>query len=203
MSGGDKKGKPDALRSAVGMSGFDATPAAVVPSASPAAADSAGAGNAEGMERAERMNPECDGSGNVGYKLKLVRPTAARVEHLTTQMKWRIAEGGGEAIYELGVDDSGVPTGMSKEELAETLHTLKTMAAKLGASVTMLRQRVGISGTVAEVLVRARESDAAIETRVAAIGNVDSGKSTLWRAEPRWKGQWSWLRSYAPVQAQA
>jgi len=160
----------DALRSTVGMSGDEGVPAAVV---------TPNPGGEGAMERAEQMNPECDGSGNVEYKLKLVRPSESRLEHLTTQMKWRIAEGGGEAIYELGVEDSGVPSGMSKEELNETLHSLKIMAGKLGASITLLRQRSGISGTVAEVLVRARESDAAIETRVAAIGNVDSGKSTL------------------------
>ena len=131
------------------------------------------------MERAERLSPECDGSGNVEYKLKLVNPSASRVEHLTTQMKWRLAEGGGEAIYELGVDDSGVPTGMTAAELAETLATLRTMAGKLGASLTVLRERIGLAGTVAEVLVRTRDGGVAIETRVAALGNVDSGKSTL------------------------
>ena len=131
------------------------------------------------MERAERLSPECDGSGNVEYKLKLVKPSASRLEHLTTQMKWRLAEGGGEAIYELGVDDSGVPTGMTAAELGETLATLRTMAGKLGASLTVLRERIGLAGTVAEVLVRTRDGGAAIETRVAALGNVDSGKSTL------------------------
>jgi len=176
-----KNNKTDPLRSTVG---FDTAPASVVPDAKPAENAAASTGNDSGngtekMERAEKMNPECDGSGNVEYKLKLIKPTAERIEHLTTQMKWRIAEGGGEAIYEIGVDDSGVPTGLSKEDLRETLHTLRTMASKLGASVTVLRQRVGISGTVAEILVRAREGDAAIETRVAAIGNVDVGKSTL------------------------
>ena len=131
------------------------------------------------MERAERLSPECDGSGNVEYKLKLVNPSASRVEHLTTQMKWRLAEGGGEAIYELGVDDSGVPTGMTAAELKETLATLRTMAGKLGASLTVLRERIGLAGTVAEVLVRTHDGGVAIETRVAALGNVDSGKSTL------------------------
>ena len=31
--------------------------------------------------------------GNIEYKLKLVSPTSARLEHLVTQMKWRLREG--------------------------------------------------------------------------------------------------------------
>ncbi|KAM7287645.1 hypothetical protein ISCGN_031336 [Ixodes scapularis] len=31
--------------------------------------------------------------GNVEYKLKLVSPSQSRLEHLVTQMKWRLREG--------------------------------------------------------------------------------------------------------------
>ena len=41
--------------------------------------------------------------GNVEYKLKLIEPTSTRFEQLVTQLKWRLAEGGGEAIYELSL----------------------------------------------------------------------------------------------------
>ena len=41
--------------------------------------------------------------GNTEYKLKLVDPTPERIQHLTTQLKWRLAEGSNEAIYEVGV----------------------------------------------------------------------------------------------------
>ena len=34
-------------------------------------------------------------------------PTAERLEHLITQLKWRLGEGMGEAIYEVGVEDNG------------------------------------------------------------------------------------------------
>lgn len=39
--------------------------------------------------------------GNTEYKLKLLSPTAERFQHLVTQMKWRLAEGAGEAIYQV------------------------------------------------------------------------------------------------------
>ncbi len=34
-------------------------------------------------------------TGNVEYKLKLVNPSDQRLEHLVTQMKWRLREGQG------------------------------------------------------------------------------------------------------------
>lgn len=34
-------------------------------------------------------------------------PTPERIEHLITQLKWRLGEGMGEAIYEVGVEDNG------------------------------------------------------------------------------------------------
>lgn len=45
--------------------------------------------------------------GNIEYKLKLINPSKQRLDHLVTQLKWRLNEGNGEAIYEIGVTDSG------------------------------------------------------------------------------------------------
>ena len=66
--------------------------------------------------------------GNVEYKLKLINPTDVRLEHLVTQMKWRLQEGQGEAIYKVGVEDNGACTGLTKDELEATMATLRTMA---------------------------------------------------------------------------
>ena len=69
--------------------------------------------------------------GNVEYKLKLINPTRSRLEHLITQMKWRLQEGHGEAIYKIGVEDNGVCAGLSENEMKSTMETLKTMAERL------------------------------------------------------------------------
>lgn len=119
--------------------------------------------------------------GNVEYKLKLVNPSKLRFEHLVTQMKWRLREGHGEAIYEIGVEDSGLLTGLSNAELSASLDTLRSMAKKLGATTTVLRERMVENGRqVAEVLVRKIPDDQHnIEVRVAVMGSADAGKSTL------------------------
>ena len=45
-------------------------------------------------------------------------------------MKWRLREGQGEAIYEIGVEDNGLLTGLNKEELQSSLQTVQKMAQK-------------------------------------------------------------------------
>eukprot|EP00112_Aurelia_sp_Birch-Aquarium-sp1_P000843 Seg1080.7 transcript_id=Seg1080.7/GoldUCD/mRNA.D3Y31 product="GTP-binding protein 2" protein_id=Seg1080.7/GoldUCD/D3Y31 len=129
------------------------------------------------------LPPEVE-EGNIEYKLKLVNPTATRIEHLVTQMKWRLQEGGGEAIYEIGVEDNGTLTGLTKEELDWSLRTIDTLAGRLDAATTIVRKQEINDGTITryatEVLVRKIPDDQEfVDIRVAVIGNVDVGKSTL------------------------
>ena len=48
-----------------------------------------------------------------------------------TQMKWRLQEGQGEAIYEIGVKDNGVLAGLTDHEMKASMDTLHTMASRL------------------------------------------------------------------------
>ncbi|XP_014484503.1 PREDICTED: GTP-binding protein 2 [Dinoponera quadriceps] len=144
--------------------------------------------------------------GNIEYKLKLINPSSQRFEHLVTQMKWRLKEGHGEAIYQIGVEDNGRLAGLSKEEMKASLKTLKDMASRLGATISILRERVAASSAsktlvsqsnstnnnnnkeekkVAEVLVRKlrkddrEDQDSIVDLRLAVTGAQDAGKSTL------------------------
>lgn len=58
-----------------------------------------------------------------------------------TQMKWRLNEGGGQAIYRLGVDDCGAVTGLTAREMLASLHTFYKMAKRLGVDIRLLRER--------------------------------------------------------------
>lgn len=53
-----------------------------------------------------------------------------------------IFPGHGEAIYEIGVEDSGLMAGLSPEEMESSLATLKGMADCLGATTAVIRERV-------------------------------------------------------------
>ncbi|NHJ33477.1 MAG: elongation factor 1-alpha [Asgard group archaeon] len=128
--------------------------------------------------KAKKLERESE-EGNIEYKLKLIDPTATRFEHLVTQMKFRLQEGSGEAIYEIGIEDNGYPKGLSERELKLSIETLTKMAHELNADITVLREREGEIGKVAEVLVRKLAEEEFLEIRIAVAGNVDSGKSTL------------------------
>ena len=124
---------------------------------------------------------EVDESGNVEYKLNLVNCSPERIEHLVTQLQWRLAEGNGEALYELGVGDDGTLIGMTSEERDATLATLTTMASHIPADVSIEREVTLPNNRIAlECLVRRRmiEEDAFLEINVAVVGGQD-GKSTL------------------------
>ena len=47
-----------------------------------------------------------------------------------TQLKWRLQEGQGEAIYEIGVADCGTLMGLNDKELSMSLDTLMKMSKK-------------------------------------------------------------------------
>jgi GTPase len=72
------------------------------------------------------LPPEVE-KGNIEYKLKLIDPNPVRFEHLVTQMKWRLQEGLGEAIYEIGVLDNGSLSGLTNDEMQKSLDTLKQL----------------------------------------------------------------------------
>jgi len=129
--------------------------------------------------------PPEDEEGNVEYKLKLINPTEKRLEHLVTQMKWRLEEGKGEAIYKIGVEDNGTCAGLSDNELESTMNTLKKMAERLEADLSVLRKTVVSKNTeerrqFAELLVRkVPDNQQFLDIRISVLGSVDAGKSTL------------------------
>lgn len=141
--------------------------------------------NAVAQTRSLSNLPPEDEKGNIEYKLKLVRPTDSRFEHLVTQMKWRLREGKGEAIYEIGVGDNGMLVGLANHDLKESLHTLERMAKRLGATTVEVRRtsvdsECGPERIACEVLVRRVPDDQQfIDLRLAVLGNVEAGKSTL------------------------
>eukprot|EP01120_Amphizonella_sp_Union-15-10_P015774 TRINITY_DN8177_c0_g1_i2.p1 TRINITY_DN8177_c0_g1~~TRINITY_DN8177_c0_g1_i2.p1 ORF type:complete len:675 (-),score=130.00 TRINITY_DN8177_c0_g1_i2:81-2105(-) len=116
--------------------------------------------------------------GNVEYKLVL-DPSPERFESLVSQLKWRLSEGQGEALYELGVEDNGFLRGLSTELLEQSKETLRRMAKEVNAEASLVCERSGKDGKVAEMLVRELRDDKYIDVRLAVCGNVDCGKSTL------------------------
>eukprot|EP01064_Diplonema_japonicum_P022938 TRINITY_DN3323_c3_g1_i1.p1 TRINITY_DN3323_c3_g1~~TRINITY_DN3323_c3_g1_i1.p1 ORF type:complete len:587 (+),score=85.97 TRINITY_DN3323_c3_g1_i1:64-1761(+) len=123
-----------------------------------------------------------DDEGYVEYKWKLVKVAKERLQHLITQMKYRVMEGNGECLYEIGVDDSGHPKGLEEDEYQESIRTIRTMADHLSCEVTILCEKIVNTSpemTCCELLIRKINPSSSLDLRIAVCGNVDSGKSTL------------------------
>ncbi|MCP9264787.1 GTP-binding protein 2 [Dirofilaria immitis] len=139
------------------------------------------------FEKFEKSLPPEIEEGNIEYKVKLIDPSLSRMQHLITQMKWRLREGQGEAIYEIGVQDDGTIKGLTDKELDASMRTLKSMAATLNASIVVLRERDVTPKSIAycrrrvvELLVRKiPDNQHFIGLRIAILGSANAGKSTL------------------------
>ncbi|KAJ1821937.1 hypothetical protein LPJ60_002312 [Coemansia sp. RSA 2675] len=134
-------------------------------------------------EGVTQLPPESDGSGNVEYKTKLNPENEARTTHLATQLKWRLAEGNGHAVYVLGVHDDGEVVGISDVELQLTIQTIEDMARQLGnVQISSIdRRRLEDQGdqVVAEVHITQRNIVRRTELRVTVLGDHGAGKSTI------------------------
>ncbi|CAH0488305.1 unnamed protein product [Peronospora farinosa] len=126
--------------------------------------------------------PEELEEGNVEYKQQLLEPTYDRLRQLTTQMNWRLNEGGGIAFYEIGVKDNGEVLGLSENAVLQSLGALARMCRVVHAEMSLSKFRVGQDASRKAVRIqikRVLEHNTTKRLRVSVIGDFESGKSTL------------------------
>lgn len=119
--------------------------------------------------------------GNIEYKRSLVNKSDDRVACIATQMRMRIHEGNGEAIYVLGVDDDGSIVGVDDDEFTESFNNLIIAADISTYTITILTSKdvPKSKKKVYELLVRENNEQKYIDVKVAVAGPVDAGKSSL------------------------
>ena len=113
-------------------------------------------------------------------RTSLISPSDGQFEALKEHLKQKIATNHGEYIFSIGELDCGSQTGLSEEELFASKATLESLAEALDCDCTLLRRQSAALGNVDEYLIRQRFNDNDFfEVKVAVVGNVDAGKSTL------------------------
>lgn len=107
----------------------------------------------------------------------------------------RLEEGHGETIFEAGQETNGDSMSLNKEEWDTSIKKLVEVAVKLQADCQLLltnnvggdveaessnEKNLGVDCT-GKILIRQRPAtvEDVIETRIAVVGNVDAGKSTM------------------------
>ncbi|XP_071869395.1 GTP-binding protein 1 [Bombus fervidus] len=122
---------------------------------------------------------------NVDYssirgKNVLVSPSEDQYELLLKRLRERVQDGGSETIFDIGIGEDGSEDGLKEDEYEASVATLQSLAATLEADCVLLRQSKVDQGLIGQYLVRRRlDRQDFLEIRVAVVGNVDAGKSTL------------------------
>lgn len=89
------------------------------------------------VEEGNILPPEIDEEGCVEYKVKISKLTKPRFTSLVTQLRFRLREGMGKAIYYIGITDDGGVSGTSPSLLKTSLNILANMANKVGQCTLM------------------------------------------------------------------
>ena len=121
-----------------------------------------------------KLPPEVE-EGNKEYKRKLCSLSRYRFQQLQSQMKWRINEGNGVAIYYIGVDDDGSIVKLNTKDKKESLKNVKKIASQINAYVESIEYK-----NYYEVIIKEKIKIIDFsEKRIVFLGNSDVGKSTL------------------------
>lgn len=130
-------------------------------------------------EKAFKLKEE-DDYGDTEYKLKLVDSSSERLHHLTTQMKFRLEEGNGEAYYNMGYEDDGQSLGLNEYDFLHSLSTLCYLSLHSKSELILNKVKQGQEGKVAELMVRKKIPERVkLELKIMLLGASESGKSTL------------------------
>ena len=137
-----------------------------------------------------KLEPELD-VGNIEYKRHLLTHDNDRLDHLTTQLSFRLHEGKGNARYYIGVEDDGSLSRLNLEDIERSISTLIIMAESISAKATNVERieykimthdgtHLDVTYYYAAVSLEACYEDetSKVDIRVAVCGNVDVGKST-------------------------
>uniref|UniRef100_A0A672FRE4 GTP-binding protein 1 n=1 Tax=Salarias fasciatus TaxID=181472 RepID=A0A672FRE4_SALFA len=134
----------------------------------------------ECFEDGEDTNGESADRLDLSSKLVLVSPTGEQYDSLLRNLRERIDEGCGETIYVVGMGSDGGDYGLDEKDMEASVATVRSLCEQVEADLIFLRERTETAGKIQDYLIRRRvgEQDF-LEVRVAVVGNVDAGKSTL------------------------
>ena len=77
--------------------------------------------------------------GNREYKRKLIYCEQDKFSKRCTQMLFRLHEGDGKAVYLIGIDDDGVITGLTLDELNKSLNNIVKIANNIEAQIKKIK----------------------------------------------------------------
>lgn len=122
-----------------------------------------------------------DDEGNIEYKWRLINLDKEKLIQYSNQMKFRITEGEGKAIYEIGINDDGVLIGLNEKDFKETVENFNKIVNEIGATSEVLCEKIvnDYGDKVIEFLVSDISKNEYIDLRIGLLGDTGAGKSTF------------------------
>lgn len=106
-------------------------------------------------EKIDSVSKPAIDHSSISGKTTLVSPSNEQFDLLKKLLEQRIAESGGETIFEIGIGD-GENNGLEPDEYAASVATLQSLATTLNADCVELRQRPSDKGNTGQYLIRRR-----------------------------------------------
>ncbi|KAK4519019.1 Cut9-interacting protein scn1 [Mucor velutinosus] len=138
------------------------------------------------------INSTQENSGSTkALKEILLNPTQQDIDHLTHLISTRIDQGRGETLFEIGLEEDGSSMNLTQDEYNKCIETIRTVTDKLQADFANIDELNTLDPTakpanstasdVYHLMIRKRPQSVQdlLEIRVAVVGNVDAGKSTM------------------------
>lgn len=158
-------------------------------------ADVAATEHHEELDILDSLNLE-DSEPQVALRELFLAEDEANFDKLVSIIEERLREGHAEAVFDIGFENNGESMGLTKPEWEKALSRLKTAAKKLRADCDVLLTKNIGGDQEAESVITGKDKDKdcsgkvlirqapattenVIETRIAVVGNVDAGKSSM------------------------
>lgn len=98
-----------------------------------------------------------------------------RFNQLASQMKFRISEGNGLAIYYLGINDNGTVYDLSNKERSESINNIRELVKYIECKIDKL---IFIDNYV-KVIIKNKKFKKLEERNILLLGDTESGKTTF------------------------
>lgn len=138
------------------------------------------------LSHEEKLIPECDGSGNIEYKLRLDKKNKEGRDKMVSQMLWRMNEGRNqfgryEAHYILGIHDDGRFSDMNENDLYVTTNIFRGVVKRANAKIVSEKIYVFAGNKmITHLIIKKDHRERHIpELNIMIMGPSDSGKSSM------------------------
>ena len=130
------------------------------------------------------MFPPENDEGNIEYKRHLWSNELKsfdtqyniRFQQLITQMKYRLGEGNGIAVYYIGIEDDGSIYDITKEERHKSIIVIKKMVLHINAVI----DSIIFNKNYVKIVIKDKLKLGTIpEKRILLLGDTESGKTTF------------------------